>query len=541
MLRRTRRSLVAASGTLALVAALAPMAHASTVSQTFSYNGGEQTYLVPAGITAIEVTATGGSGGNGANSTGGLAAVATGEVAVTPGEILYVEVGGAGGAGNLSASSAAGGLDGGGGGASGAAGGGGASDVRTCSVSAGTCSDGSASSLASRILVGGGGGGAGAQGYGYEFGGLGGTPDGTSGVSSFGGGGGGGSTTHSAGGAGGSGAYDAGGQPGTFGLGGSGGVATSNCGQLGGGGGGGGWYGGGGGGGVQGVFCSYGAAAGGGGGSSYGPVGATFTQATVAGPGSVTISFDDTTPPVIAPTVTGTLGNNGWYTSNVSLSWSVSELQSPLTLVTDGCASQSITADQPATSYSCSASSAGGSTGPVTVTVKRDATPPTVTYGGDAGSYTVDQTVTIACVAADALSGVASSTCASNSLAAVPAYTLALGAHTLSASATDNAGNTGTGSAGFTVSVTPSSLCNLTTQFIEGSANYQRLSAGQKAAVNKLASAACQQLATITAKLGRLQKALLVAGYRLAAAALVPAGWLTKAQATVLSSLVGDL
>ena len=541
MPRRRRRSLVAFGATLAVIAAFAPMAHASTVSQTLSYTGGEQTYAVPSGITALEVTATGGSGGNGANSTGGPAAVTTGDIAVTPAEVLYIEVGGAGGAGNLSASTATGGFNGGGSGASGAAGGGGASDVRTCSSSAVSCADGSPSSLASRILVGGGGGGAGAQGYGYEFGGLGGLPDGTAGVSSYGGGGGGGSTTHSAGGGGGSGPYNAGGQAGSFGLGGAGGVATSNCGQLGGGGGGAGWYGGGGGGGVQGGFCSYGAAAGGGGGSSYGPVGATFAQAAAAGAGSVTISFDDTTPPVITPTVTGTLGNNGWYTGNVSLSWSVAELQSPLTLMIDGCADQTITADQPATSYSCSASSAGGSAGPVTVTVKRDATPPTITYSGDAGTYTVDQTVTIACVAADALSGVASSTCASNSLAAVPAYTLALGAHTLSASANDNAGNTGTGTASFTVSVTPSSLCNLTTQFVDGSANYRRLSASRQAAVDKLASAACQELANIAAKLRPDQKAVLVAVYKVVVAALLPTGWLSKAQATALTNLAGSL
>src|SRR5665213_739605 len=100
------------------------------------------------------------------------------------------------------------------------------------------------------------------------------------------------------------------------------------------------------------------------------------------------------------------------------------------------------------------------------------------------------------------------------SLNAVPAYTLALGAHTLTAIATDNAGNQGTGFAHFTVSVTPASLCNLTTRFIDGSASYQRLSVSQQAAVNKLASAACLQLATISARSGPVVKAVLVALYR---------------------------
>jgi hypothetical protein len=219
----------------------------------------------------------------------------------------------------------------------------------------------------------------------------------------------------------------------------------------------------------------------------------------------------------------------------------VSELQSPLSLVTTGCANHAITADQAAAAYSCSASSAGGSSGPVTVTIKRDATAPTITYTGDAGAYTVDQTITIACTASDALSGVASNTCASNGLNAVPAYTLALGAHTLSATATDNAGNQGTGSSHFTLSVTPASLCNLTMHFIDGSASYQRLSVSQRAAVDKLASAACLQLATITARSGPLVKAVLVALYRAAVSSLAHSGWLSPAQNTVLSSLAGEL
>jgi len=39
---------------------------------------------------------------------------------------------------------------------------------------------------------------------------------------------------------------------------------------------------------------------------------------------------------------------------------------------------QAITTDQAATTYDCSATSTGGSAGPVSVTIKRDATPPTI-------------------------------------------------------------------------------------------------------------------------------------------------------------------
>ncbi|HEY3186035.1 MAG TPA: hypothetical protein VGJ70_01080, partial [Solirubrobacteraceae bacterium] len=96
------------------------------------------------------------------------------------------------------------------------------------------------------------------------------------------------------------------------------------------------------------------------------------------------------------------------------------------------------------------------------------------------GAYTVDQTVRIAWSAADALSGVAST--AFDDVDA-PAYTFALGAHTITSAATDSAGNTGTGAATFTVGVTVDSLVALTKRFVasDGIANalVVKLEAGQ--------------------------------------------------------------
>jgi hypothetical protein len=85
-----------------------------------------------------------------------------------------------------------------------------------------------------------------------------------------------------------------------------------------------------------------------------------------------------------------------------------------------------------------------------------------VTYTGNAGTYTVDQDVSITCAASDATSGVESSTCEDIS---GPAYSFGLGHHTLSASATDVAGNTGSGSTSFDVIVTFDSLANLVDRF----------------------------------------------------------------------------
>ena len=93
-----------------------------------------------------------------------------------------------------------------------------------------------------------------------------------------------------------------------------------------------------------------------------------------------------------------------------------------------------------------------------------DGTAPTVTYSGNQGIYTVDQTVDITCTAADEEggSGLASTTCADIT---GPAYSFGLGSHTYSATATDNAGNIGDGEVSFTVIVTIDSLKQLTAQF----------------------------------------------------------------------------
>jgi hypothetical protein len=94
--------------------------------------------------------------------------------------------------------------------------------------------------------------------------------------------------------------------------------------------------------------------------------------------------------------------------------------------------------------------------------VYRDVAPPTVTYSGNLGTYTVDQSVDITCSATDAESGIASTTC-HNIIG--PAYQFNLGSNVYSATATDRAGNVGSGSTTFTVQVTPASLCALTRRF----------------------------------------------------------------------------
>lgn len=132
--------------------------------------------------------------------------------------------------------------------------------------------------------------------------------------------------------------------------------------------------------------------------------------------GSVTYNIVDPSAPVIGYDLSPAApdGAHDWYKSDVTLTWHVSDTDSPNSLGTSGCVDQSITADQAATTYSCSATSAGGSTGPVTVSIKRDSHGPEVSYTsasgtqGNDGWYTTDVTATF--TATDALSGPASQT-----------------------------------------------------------------------------------------------------------------------------------
>jgi hypothetical protein len=126
----------------------------------YGFTGSEQTFVVPAGVHALNLVAIGGRGGTGQGGVaGGVGAVATANVPITPGAVLYIEVGG-NGAGATPAGPGPAGFNGGGGGGSNPLGrhggaGGDASDVRTVARSV-------PGSVASRVVTAGGGGGGGA-------------------------------------------------------------------------------------------------------------------------------------------------------------------------------------------------------------------------------------------------------------------------------------------------------------------------------------------------------------------------------------------
>jgi uncharacterized repeat protein (TIGR01451 family) len=149
-------SLVISATGLAVLLPSAPAAFAATAS--FTYTGAEQTYIVPLGVTSVTIQATGAPGGTGvfAGAPGGLGALVTATVPVSPGETLYVEVGGPGVTGACTGTSSTGRTFNGGGSTDCGGSGGGASDVRTCPMA--TCPDATPDT---RLVVAGGGGGSG--------------------------------------------------------------------------------------------------------------------------------------------------------------------------------------------------------------------------------------------------------------------------------------------------------------------------------------------------------------------------------------------
>ncbi len=316
--------------TSAIAAASASAVPPPTVTETFPSTGTEQSFTVPAGVSSVRVQAIGAAGETAtsthlnehSNAQGGAGADVVGQLPVTAGEVLYVEVADKGfnGAGSGQGSGGAGGD---------------ASDVRT--VPRGL--DDSMESLQSRLLVSGGGGGGG--GTWYEFGGgrggdVGGRGDSSGGGFGFGGGsasGSGGAGTLTGGGAGGAGCFQTLPEPwfgtdGALGLGGSGGQ-SHGLEETGGGGGGGGYWGGGGGEGS----CEFGgpsAGAGGGGGSSFvseeassasfglasaltePSVSITYATPATATPSISMITFPTTQPlQTVSPPQTITISNEG--------------------------------------------------------------------------------------------------------------------------------------------------------------------------------------------------------------------------------------
>ena len=154
-----------------------------------------------------------------------------------------------------------------------------------------------------------------------------------------------------------------------------------------------------------------------------------------------TVSDTDTSPPVITPSISGTAGANGWYTSNVTVSWDVSDPDSGIASST-GCATITLSAETTGATVTCSATNGAGASNSASVTVKIDKTGPTavtltaVGTQGLNGWYTSDVTVTT--TGDDSISGPVTCT-------AIQSFTADTGGTTVNGSCTNAAGLTTNG------------------------------------------------------------------------------------------------
>lgn len=144
----------------------------------------------------------------------------------------------------------------------------------------------------------------------------------------------------------------------------------------------------------------------------------------------------DTTGPTVTPVLSPAApdGANGWYRQNVGLTWSVSDDRSPASAGAN-CVPASITTDSVIT-LTCTGTSSGGTTNQP-VTIKRDTSPPTAPAftGITTGTFNAKRLPSAArvrCVATDPTSGVDS--------CVISGFSRRPGRHTLTATATNDAG-----------------------------------------------------------------------------------------------------
>lgn len=152
----------------------------------------------------------------------------------------------------------------------------------------------------------------------------------------------------------------------------------------------------------------------------------------------------DATAPTVTGSVAGTEGDNGWYVDNATVTWLVADTTSGVDDTrTSGCVPSTVSRDTTGETFTCVATDRAGNSAGDTITVKRDATDPEVTFTGgpaDGSSYHFGDPVPgpSTCSATDATSGVTGAGCT------VTGGGTTVGLHTQTGSATDLAGNTGT-------------------------------------------------------------------------------------------------
>jgi hypothetical protein len=224
--------------------------------------------------------------------------------------------------------------------------------------------------------------------------------------------------------------------------------------------------------------------------------------------GSGATACRDASAPVVTPRFSGgRKGTSGWFVSGpVAVTFDVSDPQSDTERA--GCAGGVVSTSTKGTTFTCSATSPGGTT-TVPVTVRLDVQDPELVFTGNARTYGLLSRVAITCSATDAISGIASVRCRR---ADRPTWRFRPGRNLFTGMATDRAGNTTKASTPFEVIVTSRDLCRLTRRFVVGSKAYSAASGDTKKETRAVVEKFCQ--ATSSPKDARaVVKALGKSGY----------------------------
>ena len=173
-----------------------------------------------------------------------------------------------------------------------------------------------------------------------------------------------------------------------------------------------------------------------------------MTDGAQSGDGSITISYsqtDDPEPPTDNPAVTGTLGNNGWYTSDVTVDWNWTD--SGLGVDASNCMQSSGSSGEGASvPVSSSCHDLAGNSASDSMTFAIDKSAPTLTCDSPAKVMPIGISgAALVASVEDSISGPLASS------VSAPADTSSVGVKTASLNGEDVAGNSTTAGCPYTV------------------------------------------------------------------------------------------
>jgi len=166
-------------------------------------------------------------------------------------------------------------------------------------------------------------------------------------------------------------------------------------------------------------------------------LGEAFDLAGNRGTDKVTVRLDKTAPVITGEVVSGQLGQNGWYTGPVTVHWTCSDALSGVGVCPNN---ETINSNGAAQKASGEAIDAAGNKASAAVSVDVDQVEPVPkVVGVDKAIYTLGDKPSPTCTATDEHSGVASCT-----VSTTGGNANGVGEYTVTATATDKAGNTAT-------------------------------------------------------------------------------------------------